>query len=181
MLMSNKWWSTYTIYTQNNQKQPNIWQFFGKRKKNRTKKQTNTHTEMNVVILVWIRRQYTYAPIRWSWAPVHRTQIVVIEVVLLHPRLPITTSNPRTMNHDHLLHGMSTILGKFVLCIHSDSRVAVLLSSTHTHTHTFNIKHICINFFVYKFFTAFLPRLMSLFRWNCVAFFWTLISFHLFF
>lgn len=59
-----------------------------------------------------MHRQYTYAPIRWSWAPVHRTQIVVIEVVRLRPRLQIITSN--LMNHDHLLHGMSTILGKFV-------------------------------------------------------------------
>lgn len=74
------------------------------------------------MILVWIRRQYTCAPIRWSWAPVHRTQIVVIEVVLLRPTLPITTQSNRSnrsnrsnpMNHDHLLHGMSTILGKFV-------------------------------------------------------------------
>lgn len=78
-----------------------------------------------IVILVWIHRQYTYAPIRWSWAPVHRTQIVVIEVVRLRPRLPIITSNP--MNHDHLLHGMSTILGKFV-CFHH-------------HSHSINISH----------------------------------------
>lgn len=86
---------------------------------------------MYVVILVWIHRQYTYAPIRWSWVPVHRTQIVVIEVVLLRQRLPITTSNP--MNHDHLLHGMSTILGKFPHV--RLNRVAVLMFNKFSITH----------------------------------------------
>lgn len=112
---------------------------------------------MYVVNLVLIHRQYTYAPIRWSWAPVHRTQIVVIEVVLLRPRLPITTSN-----HDHLLHGMSTILGKFV-CFHV-SLCSFSLSRSHTHSLNSIEMMRVINIFIVI--THFCPFAFSPSRWR---------------
>lgn len=65
-----------------------------------------------VVKLVNVIHQSTCVLIRWLWAPLHRTQIVILVQVLLRQPLPI--SRMYRLNNVHLLHGMPTILGKCV-------------------------------------------------------------------